>query len=54
MVLKNLRLDQTGEYYCKASGPSGAIKTKPATLKVLGMFSVNVYETYRNVNVYTL
>ncbi|CAB1435800.1 unnamed protein product [Pleuronectes platessa] len=36
LVLKDLHLEQTGEYYCRASGPSGAIKTKPATLKVLG------------------
>ncbi|KAK7912597.1 hypothetical protein WMY93_012808 [Mugilogobius chulae] len=36
LVLKNLQLEQTGEYYCRASGPSGAIKTKPATLRVIG------------------
>lgn len=36
LVLKDLRPEQAGEYYCRASGPSGAIKTKPATLKVIG------------------
>ncbi|XP_017259797.1 cartilage intermediate layer protein 1 isoform X2 [Kryptolebias marmoratus] len=36
LVLKDLRSEQAGEYYCRASGPSGAIKTKPATLKILG------------------
>ncbi|KAM7406054.1 hypothetical protein PAMP_000458 [Pampus punctatissimus] len=36
LVLKDLRPQQAGEYYCRASGPSGAIKTKPATLKVIG------------------
>ncbi|KAA8595716.1 hypothetical protein FQN60_011007 [Etheostoma spectabile] len=36
LVLKDLRTEQTGEYYCRATGASGAIKTKPATLKVLG------------------
>ncbi|XP_068603437.1 cartilage intermediate layer protein 1 [Brachionichthys hirsutus] len=36
LVLKHLRPEQTGLYHCRASGPSGLIKTKPATLKVLG------------------
>lgn len=36
LVLKNLQPEQAGEYYCSASGPSGAIKTKPATLKIIG------------------
>ncbi|XP_034047443.1 cartilage intermediate layer protein 1 [Thalassophryne amazonica] len=36
LVLKDLHFEQAGEYYCRASGPSGAIKTKPATLKVIG------------------
>lgn len=40
LVLKNLRPEQAGEYYCRASALSSSIKTKPATLKVLGMFSV--------------
>jgi len=37
LVLKDLRAEQAGEYYCRASGPSGAIKTKPATLKIIGV-----------------
>ena len=41
LVLKDLHVEQTGEYYCRASGQSGAIKTKPATLKVLGVLQIN-------------
>lgn len=41
LVLKDLNLEQAGEYYCRASGPSGVIKTKPATLKVLGLSVLN-------------
>lgn len=36
LVLKNLQGYQAGEYYCRASGPSGAIKTKPAILRIIG------------------
>ncbi|KAM6943584.1 cartilage intermediate layer protein 1 [Xenentodon cancila] len=36
LVLKDLHPEQAGEYYCRASAPSGAIKTKPATLKIIG------------------
>ncbi|KAM9409605.1 cartilage intermediate layer protein 1 isoform 1-T2 [Pholidichthys leucotaenia] len=36
LVLKDLRPEQAGEYYCKASGPTGSIKTKPASLKIVG------------------
>ncbi|XP_063045577.1 cartilage intermediate layer protein 1 [Engraulis encrasicolus] len=36
LVLRNLRMDQAGEYYCRASGPAGAVKSKPATLTVIG------------------
>lgn len=36
LVLKDLHPEQAGEYYCQASGPSGAIKTKPATLGIIG------------------
>ncbi|XP_077374534.1 cartilage intermediate layer protein 1 [Festucalex cinctus] len=36
LVLKDLHPEQAGEYYCRASGESGAIKTKPATLKIIG------------------
>ncbi|TNM91034.1 hypothetical protein fugu_003323 [Takifugu bimaculatus] len=35
LVLKDLRPEQAGEYCCRASGPSGVIKTKPAMLRVL-------------------
>ncbi|CAL8403985.1 unnamed protein product [Boreogadus saida] len=35
LVLKDLRPQQSGEYYCRASSPAGAIKTKPALLTVL-------------------
>ncbi|XP_027870488.1 cartilage intermediate layer protein 1 [Xiphophorus couchianus] len=36
LVLKDLHPEQAGEYYCRASGPSGAVKTKPAILKIIG------------------
>ncbi|KAG9352072.1 hypothetical protein JZ751_020485 [Albula glossodonta] len=36
LVLKNLRMDQAGEYYCRASNKAGAIKSKPAVLTVTG------------------
>uniref|UniRef100_A0A3P9JA94 Cartilage intermediate layer protein, nucleotide pyrophosphohydrolase n=1 Tax=Oryzias latipes TaxID=8090 RepID=A0A3P9JA94_ORYLA len=36
LVLRDLRPQQAGEYYCRASGASGTIKSKPATLKVIG------------------
>ncbi|XP_077569338.1 cartilage intermediate layer protein 1 isoform X2 [Stigmatopora nigra] len=36
LVLKNLQPEQAGEYYCRASSQSGAIKTKSATLKIIG------------------
>lgn len=29
-------MDQAGEYYCRASNENGAIKSKPATLSVIG------------------
>lgn len=38
LVLKDLCPEQAGEYYCRASGPSGAVKTKPAFLKIIGVF----------------
>ncbi|KAG7468012.1 hypothetical protein MATL_G00138280 [Megalops atlanticus] len=36
LVLRNLRMDHAGEYYCRASNEAGAIKSKPATLTVIG------------------
>ncbi|XP_017539156.1 cartilage intermediate layer protein 1 [Pygocentrus nattereri] len=36
LVLRNLQMDQAGEYYCRASNENGAIKSKPATLTVIG------------------
>ncbi|XP_046897760.1 cartilage intermediate layer protein 1 [Hypomesus transpacificus] len=36
LVLRELSLDQAGQYYCRASGPAGAIKSKAATLTILG------------------
>ncbi|XP_051756162.1 cartilage intermediate layer protein 1 [Ctenopharyngodon idella] len=36
LVLRNLSLDHIGEYYCRASNENGAIKSKPATLTVIG------------------
>lgn len=39
LVLKDVRPQQAGDYHCKASSPAGAIKTKPASLTVLGLLS---------------
>ncbi|XP_019722917.1 cartilage intermediate layer protein 1 isoform X1 [Hippocampus comes] len=39
LVLKKLHLEHAGEYYCRASGQSGAIKTKPAMLNIIGKSS---------------
>ncbi|XP_062845477.1 cartilage intermediate layer protein 1 [Trichomycterus rosablanca] len=36
LVLRNLRLDQAGEYYCRASNENGAVKSKPAVLTITG------------------
>uniref|UniRef100_A0A8C9TK15 Cartilage intermediate layer protein, nucleotide pyrophosphohydrolase n=1 Tax=Scleropages formosus TaxID=113540 RepID=A0A8C9TK15_SCLFO len=36
LVLRNLRMEQAGVYYCKASNEGGAIKSKPAMLTVIG------------------
>ncbi|XP_035252269.1 cartilage intermediate layer protein 1-like [Anguilla anguilla] len=36
LVLRNLGQEQAGEYYCRASGEAGAIKSKPAVLTVIG------------------
>ncbi|KAM9421995.1 cartilage intermediate layer protein 1-like isoform 3-T3 [Salvelinus alpinus] len=36
LVLRNLSMEQTGEYYCRASNQAGAIKSKPAIVTVLG------------------
>lgn len=36
LVLKDLQSEHAGEYSCRAVGPTGSIKTKPATLRILG------------------
>ncbi|XP_028291089.1 cartilage intermediate layer protein 1 [Gouania willdenowi] len=36
LVLKDLLPEHAGEYYCKAMGPTGSIKTNPAILRVIG------------------
>ncbi|KAI4871923.1 hypothetical protein NFI96_002741 [Prochilodus magdalenae] len=35
LVLRNLQMDQAGEYYCRASNENGAVKSKPAILTVI-------------------
>ncbi|XP_034758119.2 cartilage intermediate layer protein 1-like isoform X1 [Acipenser ruthenus] len=35
LVLRNLQMSQSGEYYCKASNDAGSIKSQPATLTVI-------------------
>nr|XP_015198795.1 PREDICTED: cartilage intermediate layer protein 1 [Lepisosteus oculatus] len=36
LLLRNLKRNQAGEYYCKASNEAGSIKSQPATLTVQG------------------
>lgn len=36
LVLRNLRQDQAGEYFCKAQSDSGAVKSRVAQLIVIG------------------
>lgn len=40
-------MDQAGEYYCRASSENGSIKSKPATLSVIGKLfiklTINIY-----------
>ncbi|KAG7473431.1 hypothetical protein MATL_G00095790 [Megalops atlanticus] len=36
LVLRNLRKEQAGEYFCRASNENGAIKSKPALLTIIG------------------
>lgn len=37
LVLRDLKLEQSGHYYCKANSPAGSIKSSPALLTVIGM-----------------
>lgn len=38
LVLRDLKPEQSGQYYCKTSSSAGSIKSSPATLTVIGMF----------------
>jgi len=38
LALRDLKLEQSGEYYCKTSSPAGSIKSSPARLTVIGMY----------------
>uniref|UniRef100_A0A3Q3MKV2 Cartilage intermediate layer protein 2 n=1 Tax=Labrus bergylta TaxID=56723 RepID=A0A3Q3MKV2_9LABR len=35
LVLRDLKLEQSGQYYCKTSSPAGSIKSSPALLTVI-------------------
>ncbi|XP_061593716.1 cartilage intermediate layer protein 1 [Cololabis saira] len=35
LVLRDLKPEQSGQYYCKTSGPAGSIKSSPAILTVI-------------------
>uniref|UniRef100_A0A665T4J7 Cartilage intermediate layer protein 2 n=1 Tax=Echeneis naucrates TaxID=173247 RepID=A0A665T4J7_ECHNA len=35
LVLRDLKLEQAGQYYCKTSSPAGSIKSSPASLTVI-------------------
>lgn len=38
LVLRDLKPEQSGHYYCKTSSSAGSIKSSPALLTVLGMY----------------
>lgn len=37
LVLRDLKPEHSGEYYCKTSSPAGSIKSTPSVLTVIGM-----------------
>lgn len=39
LVLRDLKLEQSGQYYCKTSSPAGVIKSSPSILTVIGKIS---------------
>uniref|UniRef100_A0A8C6T1K2 Cartilage intermediate layer protein 2 n=1 Tax=Neogobius melanostomus TaxID=47308 RepID=A0A8C6T1K2_9GOBI len=39
LVLRDLKLEQSGHYYCKTSSSAGSIKSSPALLTVIGKWS---------------
>lgn len=41
LVLRDLKPEHTGMYYCKANSLTGTIKSNPAFLTVLGKFVIN-------------
>lgn len=42
LVLRDLKPEQSGEYYCKTSSPAGTIKSSPSFLTVIGMHSLRL------------
>lgn len=40
LVLRDLKPEQSGQYYCKTSSSTGSVKSSPATLTVIGMFKL--------------
>ena len=42
LVLRDLKPEQSGQYYCKTSSPAGSIKSTPSFLTVIGMCSMDV------------
>lgn len=39
LVLRDLKPEQSGQYYCKTSSPAGSIKSSPSVLTVIGKIS---------------
>lgn len=39
LVLRDLKPEQSGQYYCKTSSPAGTIKSSPSILTVIGKIS---------------
>lgn len=46
LVLRDLKLEQSGQYYCKTSSPAGAIKSSPSMLTVVGKISQELKKNY--------
>lgn len=42
LVLRDLKLEQSGQYYCKTSSSAGSIKSAPSFLTVIGVYTSSI------------
>lgn len=42
LVLRDLKLEQSGQYYCKTSSSAGSIKSAPSFLTVIGVYTYSL------------